>query len=219
MNETTSITEAATDARAWFETITRGEGDDAETIWTMRDGRPDWVQELTYKAHGDFLPDDWRYKTIVYALDAIVEGGEYGTDPDHIGFEFADGMVDVYTHDRNAWLSSNLNRAGYVEEAREEGLIGDGADITEQIGVGQYEEAREIFESVRQSLEDRAEELTEKRDVEEAENPDLFRLGRCGTAGARVPAVPSLLADHGRKGTRWTRTRHLPTEWKPPKPN
>lgn len=148
----TTIEELAAEAAGYFETAERADG---SSFVRTKDNRPDWLTELIYEAHGDLLPDDWRYACISAALDFIEEG----CDPDDGPSEFADGHVDVYTHARLAWLSSNLTRPGYVDEARSEGLTSSETDIVEAIGVGQYLEAQEVFASVYQSLTNRLEEL------------------------------------------------------------
>ena len=67
------VTTGATQARAQeaydcFETAARPDG---ETFTRVRDGSPGWVGELVREAHGDFLPDDWRYGCIQSALEFI----------------------------------------------------------------------------------------------------------------------------------------------------
>jgi len=148
---TKTTAELAAEAYAWLETATR---DDGTEYTHQKDGAPEWLKELVYAAHGDFGPDDWRYDAIHSALGAIDDAG-VDADLDELEHEWADGHVDVYTAARFAWLASNLNRQSYCDEAREEfGL--DGSDIAEQIGSGQYFEAREVFQSVRSSLEELA---------------------------------------------------------------
>src|SRR4051812_18222176 len=111
---TAAMQKLAGEASEWFQRVERGE----ETIVTLKDGRPDWLQELVYTAHGDFGPDDWRYQAIEAAIDAIHDASE-DADRSEIGHDFADSHVDVYTGARLAWLASNLNRPGYVDEACE----------------------------------------------------------------------------------------------------
>lgn len=156
-----TIAELAGEAYDWFTTRTR-EGSD-ETYVTLKDGRPDWVHSLAMEAHGrdadgspSFLPDDWRYDWAQDALGAIHDAGE-DADLDDVEHEFADN-VDVYTHDRLKWLSSNLQRSGYCDEAAEE-LGAVDMDIIQRIGLGQYAERREIFGLVLASLRERLEGL------------------------------------------------------------
>jgi hypothetical protein len=152
--ETKTLADLAGEAYDCFTTTTRS-GSDDESIVVLKDERPEWVYELVRSAHGDdFLPDDWRYESIHSAL-AFIHDNDAGEDASH---EFADSNVDVYTAARYQWLASHLAREGYVREARDEGLIGPDADISDQIGVGQYMESQEVFGLVLDALTDALEE-------------------------------------------------------------
>jgi hypothetical protein len=141
-----TIQDKAHEAYEWFETATRGDG---SSYVRTKDGRPEWVQDLVFTAHGEFMPDDWRYRKIVEALEFIADNEA----PEDTSYEFADGAVDVYTSLRLAWLASNLNRASYCDEAIENGMVDAKAGVSEIIGAGQYEEAGEIFGLVLSELE------------------------------------------------------------------
>jgi len=141
-----TIQDKAREAYEWFETATR---DDGSSYVRTKDGRPEWVQDLVFTAHGEFMPDDWRYRKIMEALEFIADND----DPEDTSYEFADGAVDVYTSARLAWLASNLNRASYCDEAIENGMVDAKAGVIEIIGAGQYEEAGEIFGLVLSELE------------------------------------------------------------------
>lgn len=151
MSSTTqTIGELAGEAFDQFETAKRPDGDE---FTRTKDGAPEWLRDLVREAHGEFLPDDWRYEAIRAALGAIHDAGaETADDLDDLAHEFADGHVDVYNHARLKWVSSHLARASYVDRAREE-LGAPDADLFDQLGLGQYQEALEVFASVRQSLE------------------------------------------------------------------
>lgn len=132
----------ASEAAGWFETAERVEGDSDTRYTRTKEGRPDWVHDLVWSAHGDgaLLPDDWRYACILAALYAISEAD----DVDEYATEFADGYVDVYTSERLAWLASHASRVEYVDEATAE--IGNpGMDTLARIGLGQYQEAHEVY--------------------------------------------------------------------------
>ena len=144
-DDTDPIEALATEAAGYFERATR---DDESTYTRTVDGAPEWVTDLVYSAHGDFLPEDWRYACIEAVLDHLADGGD-PEDP----HPFADEHVDIYNAARLQWLASNLTRPGYVDEARAEGLIGPDADIMDQIGIGQYQEAVEVFGLVTAALE------------------------------------------------------------------
>jgi hypothetical protein len=156
MNSTTNIHQLAGIAYNAFERIERGE----DYITTLKDDAPEWVRDLVRAAHGDMLPDDWRYDAIRSALWVHIHNDE-SHDLDEMGTEWADGYGDVYTGARLKWLASNLNRPAYCDEAREEGLSA-GEDIVELIGAGQYMEAREVWGLVVTALEERAEELEDE---------------------------------------------------------
>lgn len=154
---TTTISTLAREAYDALETRTR---DDGERFTTTRDDAPEWVRDLVMHAHGDFLPEDWRYETIRDALEQLADGDyETADDAREDDGDFADSAVDVYTAPLLRWLASNLNRPGYVDEARDEGLISGQENITQQITVGQYLEAREVYALVIDALESRAVEV------------------------------------------------------------
>jgi hypothetical protein len=146
-----TIQDKAREAYEWFEIATR---DDERSYVRTKDGRPEWVQDLVFAAHGEFMPEDWRYQKIMEALGFIADSD----DPEDTSYEFAGGAVDVYTSARLAWLASNLNRASYCDEAIENGMVDGEAGVVEIIGAGQYEEAGEIFSLVLSELEKYADE-------------------------------------------------------------
>ena len=149
MNTTTTLAELAGIAYDQFETRTRDGSD--ESFVTLKDTAPDWLRELVHEAHGDMLPDDWRYECIQDAL-GFIHDNDADEDSSH---EFADQAVDVYTGSRLAWLASHLNRPNYCDEAADEGLVSPDTDIVTRIGVGQYMEAQEVYASVVSSLQDK----------------------------------------------------------------
>ncbi len=145
--QSTDISVIAREAGEWFEVAYRVEGDSDTRYIRTKDDRPEWVQELVYSAHGNYLPDDWRYEKIQEALEFLAESD----DSSYIG-EFCDQAVDIYTAARLQWLSSKLDRASYCDEAAEE--FGCEGGIIDRIGLGQYAEAAEIFGLVIQALEE-----------------------------------------------------------------
>ena len=142
--QATTISEKAREAVGCFETATR---DDGTTFDRIRDGSPEWVTDLARAAHGDMLPDDWRYATIRSALEFIAEAD----DPEDGAGEWTDSEVDVYSGARLTWLSSHLSRPGYCDQARDEMGV-EGLDIIEQAGLGQYMEASEVYGLVLEAL-------------------------------------------------------------------
>lgn len=141
----TDLATLAQEAYDSFTTILR----DEDVITTLKDEASDWVYDLMRNAHGDMLPDDWRYETTRAAVGFIAHAGV--DDPADDAAEFADDTVDVYTADRLKWLVSHSGRVGYCDEASHE-LGVESGDIVRLIGMGQYVEAREIFDYVYASL-------------------------------------------------------------------
>jgi hypothetical protein len=131
---------------------------DGGTFYALRKGSPEWMRDLMRAAHrdGDIFPDDWRYACAFAACEAIAEC-EDGAHLDERGHDFADAYVDTYTHDLTAWLASSNHRVGYVDEARE--YYGNDGEWTMDyaLPMGQYVEAREVFDAVVEYLAERVE--------------------------------------------------------------
>lgn len=140
-------------------TLTTGTRDDGTEYVHCIDGTPDWVTDMIHAAHGHMLPDDWRYRMVQRTLYAIIEAGgdldaaEYPVPP-------------IYTHELLGWLSSYGDRPAYVDEAVQEN--GYPGDILEAVRQGWCAEMLEVFDSVRSSIEERAEKL-EEQEAEEGE--------------------------------------------------
>lgn len=140
---TTKLQEQAKKFSAFFEQKARGD----DTIWTIKDGAPPEVQEMAHHAHGDMMPDDWRYEFIVSALDALAES----EDPDDIALE-----PDIYTGEFMAWLGSRADRYSYVDEVRDDLGAESFASITDEVQAGQLREKEEVLGLVRSWLEENA---------------------------------------------------------------
>lgn len=159
-----TIQQLAEEARNHFETRTR---DNGESFYCAKDDAPEWLEELVQDAHGSMFPDDYRYRFIVEALDAIADN--VATDEARDSLE-----ADIYTGSVLAWLASHLGRTGYVEEAAAEYGIGNAREfrLVETIQNGQLAEIHEVFDSVLSSLESRAEEEEEEEEDDDP-NDDL----------------------------------------------
>ncbi len=146
MNQSKSLNEKmikkADEFLSYFRKIARTDG---EEIYVIQEGSPQELKELTRGAHGDFLPDDFRYKTIHDALCAFADC--------HIDDELDEIRVeaDIYNHDLLKWLSSNLKRISYCDGAKAEFGLED-ADLMTLITYGQQMEKDEIVALVRESL-------------------------------------------------------------------
>jgi hypothetical protein len=144
--EPPSVQELAKQVCGRFTRRTRADG---TSYTTLTDAARTWMHDLVRNAHGDMLPDDWRYECIASACEAIADA----QDPDDHADEFADGYVDVYSADLVAWFASHGKREEYVAAGRE--WFGDaGEDIYEEFRRGQYLEAREVYYAVLDELEE-----------------------------------------------------------------
>lgn len=95
---------------------------------------PEWVNDLVINAHGDMMPDDWRYAMIRDVLDAIDDC----EDIDEISIE-----PSIYTSDLCRWLGSDSMRfGGYVADVFKDQ---DFADISEVIQAAMSLEYDEII--------------------------------------------------------------------------
>lgn len=145
-----TIKELADQVYAQFEKRTR---DNGREFWALKDGKPEWMQEMCHEAHGGMLPDDWKYQFVLEAVVALSEAD----DPDDVQLE-----ADVYNHELLQWLASHLERAGYVDEAVQSyGIESKGFDLMQVIALGQLHEKEEVLGIVRSYLERRAEESEE----------------------------------------------------------
>lgn len=147
-----TINELAAEARGYLK---RSKQKDAPGIGKIllpdTTNRPDWFQELCHDAHGDMMPDDWRYEFIGDALDYILDADTEDEDDLREGFDQDFDGKYIYTHEQTAWLASRNDRAGYADDAVKEYGMED-CDTMQRIALGMLYEAREVFESVLQSL-------------------------------------------------------------------
>ena len=169
---TITLQRMAERARGHFEHAKRADGDD---YWRKRDGAPDWLDDLCHEAHrygaGDWdvmLPNDERYEMIISALDALSKHDDTDAAIDSL-------EPDIYTHGLHAWLASSNLRSSYVEDARSEGLCG-GTNVDTDIAMGQLMEMREVFSSVRDSLDARIDDEETLEETRREYLPLIFRV-------------------------------------------
>jgi hypothetical protein len=137
-----TIQQLAADSLDFLQTKTRTDG--TEFI-CQSDDAPEWFKTLCQDAHGDFLPDDWRYEFISDSLRALSD-----FDDQDEAMESAT-EASIYTHELLQWLASNLTRPTYCDDAISE--LGEFKDTVQLISAGQYMERSEVFQSVLASLE------------------------------------------------------------------
>ncbi len=143
MTTTKTVAQWAAEANGY---LFRDKRADGREFLVPLDEAPQWFTDLCHAAHGDMMPDDWKYEFIQDALNSLEDDVEDRRDL---------GSVYPYTHDRLKWLASNLERPGYCDEAAEN--YGTPKDILTFIALGMTEEMTEVYDSVRNSLEELAE--------------------------------------------------------------
>ena len=126
----------------------------------LRDGSPEWMKDVCFKAHGDMMPDDHRYEMIEEACDALADHDDEDEARDSL-------EADVYTSELTAWLHSRVDRTGYVDEALEE-YGGEVKGISDAIALGQMKEKEEVFGLVVEALT----ELVDAQEEEEDESEE-----------------------------------------------
>ena len=151
-----TVNELAKEALGWFITDTR---DNGEEFVKTKEGRPDWLKNLIFTAHGGMLPDDYRYKFIENSLQYIADQDE-DADLDRPEIE-----ADIYTSDLTKWLHSRNDRVCYLTEALETFGIKDGFAALQ---LAQLREREEVYHSVLSSLR----ELYDAQEDDEEEQED-----------------------------------------------
>jgi hypothetical protein len=126
---------------------------DNKTIYILKDDSPEFMQDLVCSAHeeGKLLPDDHRYQMIYESLESL-ENNNFSDDA------LTDLEPPVYNWQLLNWLSSNLYRASFCDDAVEQGLV-DGRNIFTTIAAGYSLEQEEVFTSIHNFLEARPERL------------------------------------------------------------
>lgn len=115
---------------------------DGSTFWRTADDCPEWVTDMIHDAHGDMMPDDYRYRWVSYALEAFQNYDDAERAIDEIA-------PDVYNYDLLQWVASNLNRMAYVDEAMENGA----KSLSDALMWAQSDEMREVYSAVLSFLE------------------------------------------------------------------
>jgi hypothetical protein len=148
MADTTTLPELARMAGSYFY--------QCDGAYQLTKNAPAWVRDMVRDAHCGMVPDDWRYATILEALNHIAECADTEDilDSSH---DFADLACDVYSSDLLCWVASSLQRVAYVDNALEEFGHGD-RTLLGLLQMGQYYEATEIYDEVLAALRECAAE-------------------------------------------------------------
>lgn len=136
-----TIQELARQYADLFVTKKRDNGDTYLCI-ELDDKNPE-LMDLIRNAHDGLMPDDYKYQFIHDALEAIALV-EVEDDLNNIDLE-----PDIYNCDLLKWVSSNLTRAAYVDDAIRDYEY-DG--LFNALQNGQSYEKNEVLHSVLSSL-------------------------------------------------------------------
>jgi hypothetical protein len=147
-----TVVELAAQYLELFDQITRDNGD-VVWVWKQNITIPQELVDLAQTAHDGMMPDDYKYEYIVDSLALISEA----EDNDYL-YELDSNLEpDVYNRDLLIWLSSNLNRAEYIDAYVQEycggSISSSDFDFYSLIRNGQWLEKQEVFHSVLSSLQ------------------------------------------------------------------
>ena len=119
---TQAIAALASEALAYF--IGKRRETDNSYYLSLKDDKPEWLHDAVREAHGEMLPDDWKYtaiRDIVSGISEVTEG-----DLDDAEDEIIDGLIDTSYFELATWLASSVSRFGYADEAIDEIAITKG---------------------------------------------------------------------------------------------
>lgn len=144
-----------------FELKTRDNGD---KFWCLKNKDNGALENLVRTAHGEMLPNDYRYEYIVDSLSALVDADiDEDTALDEI--DYYDILNEIEADHSNyelcKWLGSHAHRIADCDEAVEEAGHNP-SSIIEYIQMGQIREKTEVYGSVYQSLRAYFETLDEE---------------------------------------------------------
>lgn len=113
------------------------------------------LHEVIREFHGiDFLPDDFRYKTMMNIVDSLIDYSfelslEQLSDKRD---DYISDLVDVYTGKLTSWLASDLKRLEYCDSAKIDNCSNK-ATMCDILSMGQYLEIDEVFSNLLSILE------------------------------------------------------------------
>ena len=109
----------------------------------------DTYQEFFHHAHGDMLPDDFRYKMIHDILANMDDTEEY----DDLCI---DDLIPIYTNELISWLDSSISRLSYCDQYLEE--YGEISDTISLLLGGYMMELNEVYYLINEWLDENIEE-------------------------------------------------------------
>lgn len=128
--------------------------DEAKTKYVhLKEGYPQWMQDVCHKAHGDRMPDDDVYSRIQDIVNILADLPDDATDDD-IQERIDEIEPDIYTNRLTEWLHSRNDNVFYLTQALEEMEIKDGFAL---LSYAQGIYIREIADALIDGLREHAE--------------------------------------------------------------
>jgi len=120
-------------------------------------GDPKWIQDMIHDCHyNGMLPDDYVFEWVYKFCEEISNLNE---DEDPLNIEV---HSDDYTRDLLKWLSSNLDRIDFMEDAINEYWDTTGkCDFVCFMGIAQEKEMQEVLWTVIDKLQNRLDRESE----------------------------------------------------------
>ena len=122
--------------------------EDGTSFWACVDEVGDELQEFVRGLHDGEPPNDWRYKTIVEVLDAVIQRSDYSDEWGTAAFEIAEQLTSEWTSELAAWLAESSDRVSYSEDEVADCLLPAESTLFERLEGGQRRCIREMTESV-----------------------------------------------------------------------
>lgn len=142
-------------AESMYQAFEQKSRDNGDKFWSLKNGSPEWMTNVIHQAHGDMMPDDWRYSIIRDCLVSIGDAGDDASADDmrDQATEWADSDVDVYNTTLANWLASHSHRGCYTDDAIEEFGFDAKRGIFGAIAIGQMLERQEVYNTLIDELE------------------------------------------------------------------
>ena len=116
-----------------------------EYFYIRKDDAPEWVTQLVKEVHGEMFPDDYKYKFVVDALEALADADDIDTAE-----EIMREGIEIYTYKLMHWVQSHTDR---LAMANEHGKEFEADTIEAFLTGGQFNERWDVFSLVLSTLE------------------------------------------------------------------
>ena len=120
-----------------------------EYFYILKDDAPEWLTQLVKEVHGEMFPDDYKYKFVVDALEALADADDIDTAE-----EIMREGIELYTYKLIHWVQSHTDR---LAMANEHGKEFEADTIEAFLTGGQFNERWDVFSLVLSTLETLAE--------------------------------------------------------------